>query len=231
MEYVSGGVVQATVMGHKIVGNKELIEKIVGKIEAQAKPKSPGPTKEELVASLEKRGIKHSLGLFLTKEQLENLLKAAPCDPKKRQGCSGDEVCDLRDGICTKPEYMTKGVVQAEIRGIKITGTKEVVDALIKKLKRRVNISISPPVSIRLEKDEDTIFSPGPESMFPTLPKVEIPPMPVFRKPSSPKTVSHPKTQKPPKMPKLSPQMIKNMKTIGSNIDERIKASLGLTTL
>jgi len=235
MEYVSAGVVQATIRGHKIVGSKELIEKIVGKVEAQAKPKSPvkppvstGPTKEELVQSLEKRGINHSLGLFLTKEQLEYLLKANKCDPKKRQGCSEDEVCDLRDGICTKPEYMTKGVVQAEIRGIKITGTKEIIDALIKKLNRRVTISISPPVPINLEKDEDTIFTPGPESVFPELPKVEIPPMPVFGKPASP-----PKSSTPPKMPKISAQMFKTMKTsnVSSNIDERIKASLGLTTL
>ena len=248
MEYVSAGIIQATIRGHKIVGNKELIEKIVAKVEA--KPKSPvqtGPTKEELVASLEKRGIKHSLGTGLTKEQLEHLLKAPQCDPKKRQGCSGDEVCDLRDGICTKPEYMTKGVVQAEIRGIKITGTKEVIDALIKKLKRRVNISISPPVSIRLEKDEDTIFVPGPKSVFPSLPKVDIPPIPVFGKPSSPKVaspkvaspkvaspkVASPKVASPPKMPKINAQMFKTMKTpnVSSNIDERIKASLGLTTM
>jgi hypothetical protein len=235
MEYVSAGVVQATIRGHKIVGSKELIEKIIGKVEAQAKPKPPvkspvntGPTKEELVQSLEKRGINHSLGMFLTKEQLEYLLKANKCDPKKRQGCSGDEVCDLRDGICTKPEYMTKGVVQAEIRGIKITGTKEIIDSLIKKLNRRVTISISPPVPINLEKDEDTIFTPGPESVFPELPKVDIPPMPVFGKPASP-----PKSSTPPKMPKISAQMFKTMKTsnVSSNIDERIKASLGLTTL
>ena len=233
-EYISGDVVEATVQGHKIIGNRALIDKILSKVGAASPVKAASPkgraSKKDLVQELEKRGIKHSLGLSLKKEQLEYLVNATKCDPVKGKGCSGDEVCDLRDGICTKPEYMKKGIVQSEINGIKVTGDKEIIESMLKRLKKKEpEFVITPPKLIPEERDDGTTFIQPPVQIFPPLPKIDIPQIPKFLQEPVPRPVS-PKAVK--QMPKITPKMIKSLSGMNvSNIDERIKASLGLTTL
>jgi hypothetical protein len=137
------------------------------------------------------------------------MLNAVECDPENDRGCPDNQVCDLRDKFCVIPAHVKKiGVVEKTIRGIRV------LDKFEKEKKK--SVSISPIVGVLQEMDEDTVFSPPPAVTLPTLPTIDIPPIKI---PAA-------------KMPKISSRMLKSISdTDFSNINQRIKASLGLTTL
>lgn len=222
-EYIKGDVAEVTIRGHKIVGTKEQIQKITTG-EKTAPPTAKKLSKKDLVDLLEQKGIKHSMGLGLKKDELESMLKSAKCNPENNVGCPDDQVCDLRDGFCVNPSYVKKtGVFQKSVDGIKVLGDKDMIEKLEKKLSLKKIVSFTPTTRVLQEEDEDTTFFTPPRTIFPELPKISIPKMP--------KIAVQPVSGA--KMPKISSKTIKPMvdADIHSTVSDRIKASLGLTTL
>ena len=225
-EYIKGDIVETIIQGHKIVGTKEQIQKITSRAKADL-PSAKKLSKKDLVVLLEQKGIKHSIGMGLKKDELESMLKSVECNPENNIGCPDDQVCDLRDGFCVNPSYVKKtGVFQKNVDGFNVLGDKDMIENLQKKLSLKKPFSLSPFTRIVQEEDEDTTFFTPPKTIFPTLEKIIIPEIP---------KIDIPKTQpvSGAKMPKISSKTIKPMvdTDIHSTINDRIKASLGLTTL
>jgi hypothetical protein len=71
------------------------------------------------------------------KEDIIALLMAEQCDPESDQYCSSsDESCDIRNKICMKKDKFKKKVGHGEINGKSISGSKDDIDRLKKKLSK-----------------------------------------------------------------------------------------------
>jgi hypothetical protein len=122
--------------------------------------KTKALTVKELKDLLVKKNIKH-YNTKLKKSDLEYLSKTKACNPENNDFCGDEEVCDIRDGICTKKEYLKGQTVEAMISGHKIVGDKELIDKLLnkaaKKLKRKT-IRIRTPVVSRYPENAKNYF-------------------------------------------------------------------------
>ena len=103
-------------------------------------------SRKQIINALRRIGISHERK-NLSIDALNDIYNAPRCNLENSQYCPDDQYCDLRDKVCTSPDYaVSKGVVQAELNGHKVIGSVDMISNLADKL----NISCDKSKWVRL---------------------------------------------------------------------------------
>uniref|UniRef100_A0A6C0KTU9 SAP domain-containing protein n=1 Tax=viral metagenome TaxID=1070528 RepID=A0A6C0KTU9_9ZZZZ len=92
-------------------------------------------TKADLKNILDAKGITHYRSI-LSREKLVELDSATRCDPENNVYCADpNQVCDIRDKVCTAKENMTsRDVIETDINGHRIYGNEVLIQEIKQKL-------------------------------------------------------------------------------------------------
>jgi hypothetical protein len=91
-------------------------------------------SRKQIIDALRRIGITHARK-NLDIDTLKDIYNAPRCNIENNQFCSDDQYCDLRDKVCTTPDYaLSRGVVEAELNGHKVIGSVDMISNLADKL-------------------------------------------------------------------------------------------------